>query len=107
MPPQHRTSWGAYGPKCPVRLRNRLKAGYFTKNETQHIIERPGTEQRIRAKTAWNADGLRGDYCDLLVLDEYQLMAEDSWQLVGAPMLLDRQGNAAFLYTPPSVMKAV
>jgi hypothetical protein len=38
----------------------------FEKNETKHIIERPRTENRIRAKTAWNADTLRGDYADEL-----------------------------------------
>ena len=81
--------------------------GAFKKNETAHIIERAGTEQRIRAKTAWNADSLRGDTADLLVLDEYQLMAEDAWELVGAPMLLDNRGDAVFLYTPPSVARQV
>lgn len=75
----------------------------FSKNETKHIIERPGTEQRIRAKTAWNADSLRGDYADELLLDEYQLMNEDAWGVVGAPMLLDNDGNATFIYTPPSL----
>ncbi|HRS74568.1 MAG TPA: hypothetical protein P5282_06475 [Anaerolineaceae bacterium] len=80
-----------------------IKAGVFKKNETEHIIELPGTEQRIRAKTAWNADTLRGDYGDELIFDEYQLMNEDSWGVVGAPMLLDNNGNATFVYTPPSL----
>ena len=80
-----------------------LDAGHFLKNETLHTIERPGTKQRIRAKTAWNADTLRGDYADLLILDEWQLMAEDAWELVGAPMLLDNDGDAVFIYTPPSL----
>ncbi|MCK9432666.1 MAG: hypothetical protein M0R00_06885 [Candidatus Omnitrophica bacterium] len=73
------------------------------KNESEHIIERKGTEQRIRAKTAWNADSLRGDYADELLLDEWQLMNEDAWGVVGAPMLLDNNGNATFIYTPPSL----
>jgi len=73
------------------------------KNETEHIIEVKGKEQRIRAKTAWNADSLRGDYADELILDEWQLMNEDAWGLVGAPMLLDNNGNATFIYTPPSL----
>ena len=34
---------------------------YLSKNETERVIEVAGTEQRIRAKTAWNADTLRGD----------------------------------------------
>ena len=73
------------------------------KNETEHVVERPRTEQRIRAKTAWNANTLRGDYADLLILDEWQLMNEDAWQRVGAPMLLDNDGDAIFVYTPPSI----
>ena len=80
-----------------------LDANIFYKNETLHIIERTGTENRIRAKTAWNADTLRGDYCDLLILDEWQLMDEETWEVVGAPMLLDNDGDAIFIYTPPSL----
>lgn len=80
-----------------------LDAGVFYKNETDHIIEVPGTKQRIRAKTAYNADTLRGDYADILILDEWQLMDEDAWELVGAPMLLDNNGDAIFIYTPPSL----
>lgn len=79
-----------------------VDSGELYKNEVRHVLERPETPQRIRAKTAWNADTLRGDYADLLILDEYQLMHEDAWGLVGAPMLLDRDGNAVFIYTPPS-----
>jgi len=75
------------------------------KNETEHLIEVPRTLQAIRAKTAWNADTLRGDYADLLILDEYQLMNEDTWEVVGAPMLLDNDGAAVFVYTPPSLRK--
>lgn len=84
-------------------LQEPIDAGIFVKNETQHTIELPGTEQRIRAKTAWNADTLRGDYADDLILDEWQLMNEDAWGVVGAPMLLDNNGDATFVYTPPSL----
>jgi len=80
-----------------------IAAGAYYKNETRHIIELRGTEQRIRAKTAWNADTLRGDYADVLILDEYQLMDEAAWGEVGAPMLLDNNGDAIFIYTPPSL----
>ncbi len=83
-----------------------IQAGVFVKNETRHTIELPGTKQRIRAKTAWNADTLRGDYADLLILDEWQLMNEDAWELVGAPMLLDNNGDAVFIFTPPSARTA-
>lgn len=80
-----------------------LDAGVFVKNETEHTIELPGTLQRIRGKTAWNADTLRGDFADVLLLDEFQLMNEDAWEVVGAPMLLDNNGDAIFIYTPPSI----
>jgi hypothetical protein len=79
-----------------------IELGHLYKNETRHTIEVHDMETRIRAKTAWNADTLRGDYADVLILDEYQLMDEDAWGYVGAPMLLDNDGDAIFIYTPPS-----
>lgn len=80
-----------------------INAGIFKKNEIEHTIEKEGTQNRIKGKTAWNADMLRGDYSDFLVLDEFQLMNEDTWEVVGAPMLLDNNGDAMFIYTPPSL----
>jgi hypothetical protein len=80
-----------------------IKKEVFHKNEVEHIIERLGTPARIKAKTCWNADTLRGDYADVLILDEWQLMNEDTWDYVGRPMLLDNDGDAVFLYTPPSL----
>jgi len=80
-----------------------IDRGLIYKNETRHVLEIPGTETRIRAKTAWNADTLRGDYADLLILDEWQLMNEEAWGVVGAPMLADNNGDAVFIYTPPSL----
>jgi len=80
-----------------------VDGGIYKKNEAEHFIELPGTENRIKAKTAWNANTLRGDYADYLIFDEWQLMAEDAWDEVGAPMLLDNNGDAVFIYTPPSL----
>jgi hypothetical protein len=80
-----------------------IDRNFLYKNETEHIIEFPKTEIRLRAKTAWNADTLRGDYADVLILDEFQLMNEDTWGIVGAPMLMDNNGDAIFVYTPPSL----
>jgi phage terminase large subunit-like protein len=76
-----------------------IEAGAFYKNETLHTIERRGSDQRIRAKTAWDADSLRGDFADILILDEFQDMDVEAWTLVGAPMLLDNNGDAIFIYT--------
>jgi hypothetical protein len=85
-------------------LREPLDAGVFHINESERFIEVENTKQRIRAKTAWNANTLRGDYADDLYLDEFQLMAEDTWNEVGAPMLLDNNGDAVFIFTPPSLI---
>lgn len=84
-------------------LHEPVAAGVYYKNETEHLVELKNTEQRIRAKTAWNADTLRGDYADDLILDEWQLMDEEAWEVVGAPMLLDNDGDGMFIYTPPSL----
>ena len=94
---------GAFWYEVKRALQEPIDNGVFIKNETMHYIELPGTKQRIRAKTAYNADTLRGDYSDELLLDEFQLMNEDTWAIVGAPMLLDNNGNATFIYTPPSL----
>lgn len=80
-------------------LKEPIEHRVFYKNETRHLIVNQQNKTRIRAKTAWNADSLRGDYADILILDEYQLMSEDTWHLVGAPMLLDNNGNAIFIFT--------
>ena len=94
---------GRFWSSVKNALREPIEAGILYVNNTEHIIELPGTETRIRAKTAFNADTLRGDYADELILDEFQLMSEDAWDAVGAPMLLDNNGNAIFIYTPPSL----
>jgi len=84
-------------------LEKPVQAGIFKQNEAEQFIELPGTKQRIKAKTAWNANTLRGDYADDLYLDEFQLMAEDAWDEVGIPMLLDNNGDAVIIFTPPSL----
>jgi len=94
---------GAFWFEVKRALQEPVDRGVFVKNETMHYIELPGTKQRIRAKTAFNADTLRGDYADELILDEFQMMNENAWGLVGAPMLADNDGNAVFIYTPPSL----
>lgn len=94
---------GRFWSTVTQALAEPINKGKLYKNESEHIVEVKGTENRIRAKTAWNADTLRGDYADKLILDEWQLMNEDAWGLVGAPMLLDTNGDAVFVYTPPSL----
>ena len=93
----------AYWYEVVRALQPAIDAGVYGYNRTERYIERPGTKNRIKAKTAWNADTLRGDYADLLVLEEFQLMCEDTWEIVGAPMLADNNGTALFIFTPPSL----
>lgn len=80
-----------------------IDAGVLHKNETTNTIEFPGTDISIQAQTAWNPATLRGDWCDDLYLDEFQLMAESTWDSAGAPLLADRDGDACFGFTPPSL----
>ena len=85
--------------KCKEWLGPLTDAGIVHKNETRRTMDFPNGG-RIKAKTAHDADTLRGDYADFLVLDEFALMAPDAWDLVGAPMLLDNDGDAWFISTP-------
>ena len=81
-----------------------IMAQAIDKNETRHTLTYGAG--RIRARTAFDADSLRGDAADLLILDEFQLMAENAWVRVGAPMCIDRDGTAVFCFTPPSLLSA-
>lgn len=94
---------GAFWWEVKSALQPAIDAGYLYKNDTEHYIEVKGTKNRIRAKTAWNADTLRGDYADKLILDEFQLMSEDTLERVGYPMLMDNNGDLVLIYTPPSL----
>ena len=90
-----------------------LRFKQLYKNETRHIIQGTAVQEttdlskagdyRIRAKTAFNAQTLRGDYCDVLILDEFQMMDETALEEVGLPMLMDNNGDLIIIYTPPSV----
>ncbi len=78
-----------------------IQGGGVDQNKSRHIIEPPNPKIRVRGKTAWNSDTMRGDYADVLILDEVQLMDPGAWEDVGAPMLIDNDGDAIFIYTPP------
>ena len=88
----------AFWDKCKVWLGELTEAGVIEKNEQRRTLT--FGEGRIKVKTAWDADSLRGDYADFLVLDECALLASDAWDKVGAPMLLDNDGDAWFISSP-------
>ena len=82
---------GHFGPE--------IGKGLLYKNETLRLLEMPGFGS-IRAKTGFDADTLRSDYCDILILDEYAYMDPDVWDVVGQPMLLDNDGDGVFITSP-------
>jgi hypothetical protein len=90
----------AFWEKCKVWLKPFLDSGELEKNEQRRIIRMPTTGGQIKVKTASDADTLRGDYADFLVLDECAMLAPDAWGKVAAPMLMDNDGDAWFLSTP-------
>ena len=89
----------AYWSRVKEYLHEALTDGIAKKWEGDRIMELPNGG-RIKAKTAWNADTLRGDYADLLLMEEYSIMDPLAWEEVGAPMLLDNNGDAVFIFTP-------
>jgi len=77
-----------------------VKARLIYKNESKRLMEIRHNGGRLKAKTAWNADTMRGDYGDFIVLDEYAQMAPDVWDYVVAPMMADTDGDTWFISTP-------
>jgi len=88
----------AFWDKAKTWLADLIADGLVYKNEARRILQFGAG--RIRVKTGRDADVLRGDYADYLVLDECALLDPDAWDKVGAPMLLDNDGDAMFISTP-------
>lgn len=76
-----------------------IAAGLIYKNETERVLEGAGLG-RIRAKTARDPDTARGDWGDFIIHDEYSVMKSGVWDEVTAPMTLDTDGTAIFVFTP-------
>ena len=70
-----------------------------TLNESELRADFPNGS-RVRLYGADNPDRLRGLYLDGVILDEYADMRPGVWGEVIRPMLMDRQGWAAFIGTP-------
>lgn len=90
----------AFWDKAKAWLSPLTEAGLVDKNEQRRIMTFGHKGGRIKVKTAYDADSLRGDYADFLVLDECARLAPNAWDEVGAPMLLDNDGDAWFITTP-------
>ncbi len=90
----------AFWRKCKRYLAEGIRAGKLEKKETNRTLSFPASGGEIRCQTAYDADTMRSGEADLLILDEWALMAVDAWDKVGAPMLADRNGDALFISTP-------
>jgi predicted phage terminase large subunit-like protein len=69
------------------------------KNETLRRIALPGGGS-VEVKSGDNADGLRGEGLDGVVLDEAAFLDEYVWEHAIRPSLSDKEGWAMFLSTP-------
>lgn len=83
---------------CKKILEPLLDLPDFYKNETKRVMEFMGG--RIRCKTGSNPDILRGEFADLLILDECAYLHPAAWYEVAAPMMADRDGTVIFSSTP-------
>ena len=80
-------------------LRPAIQSNFIKKHETTRTLTwKDGGS--IVCQTAHEPDSLRGDSCDLLILDEYAYMNPDVWERVGQPMLIDTDGTAWFISSP-------
>lgn len=81
-------------------LQELIDARLIYKNERKRLMAFNHNGGRIKAKTAWNADTMRGDYGDFIVLDEFAQMHPGVWDFVVSPMMLDTDGDTWFISTP-------
>lgn len=84
---------------CKNYLRQPIEDGVIKKWESDRHIE--FGNGLISCQTAWDSDTFRGGDADLLLLDEYAYMKDDSiLEDVGFPMLLDTDGSVWIASTP-------
>ena len=82
----------AFWKYCKLILRPYIDAGIVKKWETDRHLEYG--HGFLSTQTAWDSDTFRGGDADLLLLDEYAYMKDDSiLEEVGYPMLLDTDGS--------------
>lgn len=94
-----------YWGKVKKYLKPLIKSGHLYVNETEKIIKWTKDKHQddgaiISAQTAYDANTWRGGWGDILIFDEYGFMNPDVWDIVGAPMMLDSNGEAWFVSTP-------
>lgn len=95
---------------APQRNQAKAVAWDLAKNMTKNIPGRSVNEAELRIDLhngarmllsgADNPDALRGQYGDLVIMDEVDQMPPGTWTYVVRPLLADRQGSAMFIGTP-------
>jgi len=89
----------AYWDMCTEWLADAIAINTVNRNLAKRNLTFPSGGV-IAARTAFKPDHLRGDYADYLILDEYAYQNPEIWEKVGAPMLLDNDGDAVFISSP-------
>ena len=86
------------------QLKDKLKSLRWVEatNEAELML-RLKNGSKIYLKGADSPDSLRGVGLDMIVLDEYQDIAPETWTTVLRPTLSDKNGHALFLGTPRGV----
>lgn len=99
-----------YAYIAPFRSQAKTVAWDYVKEFTRPIIGTEFNEAELRADLpngaritlfgADNADALRGQYFDGVILDEFAQMSPRVWAEIVRPALADREGWAIFIGTP-------
>lgn len=76
------------------------RAGLVRVNENERLIEFPRQGGFLAVYSADNGDALRGEWFNLVVLDEAARIAEDVYTDVIQPTLADAQGDLVLISTP-------
>jgi len=89
----------AFWDRCVAWLWPAIQVGLVYKNDTKRLLRFVKTGGQIIGKTASRPNHLRGDYGDFMIFDEFAYQDPEVWEKVGAPMLLDNDGDAWFIST--------
>ena len=94
------TQTDSFWEMCTAWLHPVIQTSLITKNETRRTLTFNHSSGKIQAVTAFKPDHVRGTYADFLILDEYAYQNPEIWTKVGAPMLLDNDGDVWFISSP-------
>jgi len=89
--------WDKYPHRVPANS-SAVLPRYIATKYVKEMTDKMQQEGKIKIMPVEIAKGVT--FIDAVVIvDEFQDMDEEAWTLVGAPMLLDNNGDAVFIYT--------